>query len=308
MELKHDYDILIPGKYFCDIIFTGLPGFPKLGTEIYSKQVNIVPGGGALISVIALRRLGVNVGWISRFGTDFFSQYIQHFLETERVDMSLVVQLPEPMQRVTVSLSYPEDRAFITYVDPSPSNVDLALEALEKANFRHLHFTSLVVDDRVPGLLDACHARGITVSMDCQHRDDTLSMPLVREILSRVDIFMPNAIEALRITQTDTIDDAVKVLNALVPLTVVKRGDKGALAARGDVLCHSPALPSTVVDTTGAGDVFNAGFVAAFVRGKELTECLQWGNFCGGMSVRGLGGLSTAPSAEQLEAWLLEQQ
>src|SRR5260221_11037105 len=106
---------------------------------------------------------------------------------------------------------------------------------------------------------------------------------------------MPNAIEALRITQTDTIDDAVTVLKALVPLTVVKRGDKGALAAQGDVLCHSPALPSTVVDTTGPGDVFNAGFVAAFVRGKELTECLQWGNFCGGSFLGWCGWLKTRP-------------
>jgi len=308
MELKLDYDILIPGKYFCDIIFTGLPDFPKLGTEIYSKQVNIVPGGGALISVIALRRLGMNVGWISRFGTDFFSQYVQHYLETERVDMSLVMQLPEPMQRVTVSLSYPEDRAFISYADPSPSNVDLAFEALDKATFRHLHFTSLVVDDRMLGLLEMCHTRGITVSMDCQHRDETLSMPLVRDILSHVDVFMPNAIEALRITQMGTIDEAIRALTPLVPLTVIKRGEDGALASKGDDVCHSPALPSTVIDTTGAGDVFNAGFLAAFVQGKALAECLQWGNFCGGMSVRGQGGLSTAPNAEQLQAWLLEQQ
>src|SRR4029079_16608161 len=126
----------------------------------------------------------VNVCWISKFGTDFFSQYVQQFLRNEGLDLSLVTQLPEPMQRVTVSLSYPEDRAFVTYVDPAPPNMDMALEALEKATFRHLHFTGLVVDDRMPAFLEVCRSRGITVSMDCQHREHTLDMPLVREILS----------------------------------------------------------------------------------------------------------------------------
>jgi sugar/nucleoside kinase (ribokinase family) len=132
-------------------------------------------------------------------------------------------------------------------------------------------------------------------------------MPLVREILSRVDIFMPNAIEAQRITQTDSLDEAVEILSAMVPLLVVKQGDKGAIACRENSAYQSPAIPSTVIDTTGAGDVFNAGFLAAYLQGKDTEECLQWGNFCGGMSVVGLGGLTTAPTAEQLQAWLQHQ-
>lgn len=307
MELKPHYDILVPGNYFCDIIFTGLPAFPQLGTEIYADKVQIVPGG-ALTNALALHRLGVNVGWISKFGSDFFSQYVQQFLRNEGLDMALVTQLPEPMQRVTISLSYPKDRAFVTYVDPAPESMDMALEALEKATFRHLHFTGLVVEDRMPDFLDTCHSRDITVSMDCQHREHTLNMPLVREIVSRVDIFMPNAVEAQRISQTDSLDNAIQALSQITPYVVIKCGDQGAMAFKENISYRSPALPSTVVDTTGAGDVFNAGFLAAHIQGRAIEECLQWGNFCGGMSVRGLGGISTAPTAEQLQMWLSGSQ
>lgn len=205
---------------------------------------------------------------------------------------------------MTVAISYPKDRAFVTYVDHAPNAIELLIESMDKLTFKHLHFTGLPLDPRTPEVLQQVRARGISVSMDCQHRPVTLAVSPVREILSQVDIFMPNASEARRLTERDSLDDAVERLREIVPFVVVKDGANGATAWRGYQRLHAPALRVEPLDTTGAGDVFNAGFLAAYFDNKDLMTCLRWGNVCGGMSTQGYGGTATAPTREQVEARL----
>jgi sugar/nucleoside kinase (ribokinase family) len=296
-------EILIPGHYFCDLIFTGIPGFPALGTELYTEKLTVVPGG-CVNSVTALRRLGVKVGWLGMLGNDLFSRYIDGLVTQENIDRRWLIEVDEPLQRVTVSLSYPHDRAFVTYVDPSPEMLDETRLAVENGECDHLHFTGLQVDPRVPDLLRACRARGITVTMDCQHRPETLANPLLRETLPLLDIFMPNATEAMSLTETTSIESAARLLLELVPFLVIKDGGNGVQAWRGDLHVQSPALPVEVIDTTGAGDVFNAGFLTAYRAGYDLPTCLKWGNICGGLSTTGYGGFSAAPTRAVVETYL----
>jgi sugar/nucleoside kinase (ribokinase family) len=295
------YDILIPGNYFCDLIFTGFPAFPALGTEIYTTGLNVVPGG-VMNTVIALHRLGVNVGWAGMVGTDFFSRYILETARQEGIDIALLTQQDHLLQRVTVSVSYPQDRAFITYVDQTTSTAEIARSAVTAADFRHLHFTGLTIHPLLPDVLKSCRQRGSTISMDCQHRDETLGSAGVRDILSLVDFFMPNATEAQRLTGTESITAAAAILKEIVPHVLIKDGVNGVHFWHGDDYFHAPALSFTPVDTTGAGDVFNAGFLAAYLNGQDWLTCLRWGNICGGYSTQGYGGASTAPTRTQVEA------
>jgi sugar/nucleoside kinase (ribokinase family) len=297
------YDVLIPGHYFCDIIFSGIPGFPALGTELYTRGLTVVPGG-VMNTVVSLTRLGVRVGWLSTLGNDFFSQFAAETARSEGVDLSLVASVDRPLKRVTVSLSYTDDRAFVTYVDPAPDLIPRLHETLAATPFRHLHFTGLLVDERVPDLMRACQARGITVSMDCQHREQTLEHPVVAAVLGGLDVFMPNASEARRLTGTDDTEQAAAILRRYVPCLVIKDGSNGAHAWQHDRYVHVAAINVEPVDTTGAGDVFNAGFLAARLQGKPLEDCLRWGNIAGGLSLRGHGGYSTSPTLAELHACL----
>lgn len=284
-----DFDIVIPGHYFCDVIFTHMREFPTLGTETYSDGVKVVPGGGALNTATGLQRLGINVGWVGVLGTDFFSQFVKTYIQQEKLDTSLVQQLDAPLDRVTVALSYPNDRAFITYAQKPPDIIALVKTALEKATFKHLHFPGLMIHEDMLDLLKACKARGIRVSMDCQHRQETLDSPLVKAILSQVDIFMPNATEAQRITGAHELNAAINRLSQITTGLVIKNGADGAIGHFGSLRFHSSAFEVTPLDTTGAGDSFNAGFLAAYLKNLPIETCLRWGNYCGAQSTLGYG-------------------
>ena len=292
--MSFDFDIVIPGHYFCDVIFTHMLDFPQLGAEIYSDGVKVVAGGGALNTATGLRRLGVNVGWVGVLGTDFFSQYVKSYIQQEKLDTSLVQELGTPLERVTVALSYPNDRAFITYAQKPPDIIALVKTALEQATFKHLHFPNLTIHEEMPELLKRCKSKGIRVSMDCQHREETLELPLVRAILSQVDIFMPNAVEARRITGENDLSAALARLAQITTGVVVKNGADGAMAHFGTMGFHSSAFEVTPLDTTGAGDTFNAGFLAAYLQNLSIKTCLRWGNYCGAQSTLGYGA-SSAP-------------
>lgn len=291
-----NFDIVIPGHYFCDVIFTHMRDFPVLGSEIFSEGVQVVPGGGALNTTIGLNRLGIKTGWAGVLGTDFFSQYVDSFIQREKLDTTLVQKLDVPLQRVTVALSYPTDRAFITYAEKPPEIIELTKYALENARFRHLHFSSLVIHEELPELLKACKQKGISTSMECQHREETLDTPLVRSILSSVDIFMPNAIEAQRITRTGTLPEALDMLSQVAVGVVIKNGAEGAVAQFGTTKYDARPYPVTPIDTTGAGDVFNAGFLSAYLQNHPIKTCLRWGNYCGAQSTLGYGA-SNAPTS-----------
>ncbi len=299
-------DILIPGQYNCDLIFTGIPGFPALGTEIYTEGMMLVPGGGSLNTVTALGRLGIDAAWLGVLGSDPFSRIIDEWATQERLDRRWLTHVDAPLQRVTVAMSYPQDRAFLTHADPSPDLMERTMRAVDAHECEHLHFSGLRVHPRTPDLLRLCHQRGVMVTMDCQHRDETLDDPLVCEIVSLLDMFMPNASEAMRLTETSSIEAAAEVLRALVPLLVIKDGERGAQAWQGDLHVSAPALRVEVVDTTGAGDVFNAGFFAAHRAGFDLLTCLRWGNICGGLSTAGYGGCTAAPTRAVVERYLAE--
>lgn len=298
------YDILIPCHYFCDLIFSGIPGMPELGAEIYTDDLTVVPGG-VMNTVAALQRLGVNVGWLGTLGNDFFSRFVAEAARSEGVPLDLIDFVERPLRQVTVALSYPTDRAFVTYVDPVPDLIAMTETALATVTFRHLHFMELRTDERIPPLLEACRARGITVSMDCQHHGETLQQPAVRAVLRQLDIFLPNATEARLLTGTTDLESASACLRAFVPYLVIKDGGAGAHAWTDGGYHHAPALTvAPITDTTGAGDVFNAGFLAAYRRGLPPAECLRWGNIAGGLSLRGHGGYSTAPTLHELQAYL----
>lgn len=114
------YDVLLTGAYFFDLIFTGLPEFPRLGAEVYGSGCDVLPGG-TYTTAVALNRLGVRVGWACDFGDDLFSRYVLEAAHREGLSDDLFESHDRPLRSVTVALSYPHERAFVSYMDPPPA-------------------------------------------------------------------------------------------------------------------------------------------------------------------------------------------
>lgn len=296
------YDLLLFGDYWYDLIYTDLPRLPELGHELFAGGFASAPGG-VFINAVALHRLGLRVGWACDFGNDLYSRLTIEAARRERLDESLFQYQDRPYRRVTSVASFPDDRAFLSYTDPSPT-LSAPLKALAQHTARVVMIPGLFFGPLFDGGQLFAHLRGMKIVMDCQMTTQTIANPAVRRALQHVEAFLPNALEAKTLTDADTVEEALNRLSDLCPLVVIKDGANGAYARHKGQTYHAPAIPVNVVDTTGAGDSFSAGFLKAWLEDRPLPECLQWGNICGGLSATARGGATAAPTLAQVEAWL----
>lgn len=281
-------DVLLFADYFCDVIITGLPEPPKLGADLFGDAMEITPGG-AFILAHWLHSLGVDVHWAANFGNDIFSRFILEQAVVAGLDDSLFQVHPQPYRSFSLSFSFASDRGFISYVDPPPQELDQAA-LIRSQQPRWVVNLSMHGGPQSQALMDLVHQQGGRVFVDCQYTTARLEDAGLAETLHRVDVFAPNLSEAAQLTGEAEPLAALAHLAELCPLVVLKCGADGAYARQGQQVWHSPALPVAVVDTTGAGDSFNAGFLAGLLAGEPIPTCLQYGNICGGTSTTRHGG------------------
>lgn len=300
VKIPFCYDVIHIGPYFCDLIITGLPNLPQLGNEIYGTELQMAPGGG-FNTTYALHRLGLKTGWVTDFGSDFFSQFVLAKIKELGIDTTFFHIHTHDLCALSVAFSYQQDRGFISYTD-SCEPWDL-LSILRDHRPRSVLLGGLEVDPRFTEFIDAACQEGTMLLMDCQSREATLETPGVSEALRAVDVFLPNRAEVQRLTGIVEVEAGARELARLAPLVVVKLGSQGALAVReGEEILKVPGIHVPhVVDTTGAGDCFNAGFLYAHLKGEDLATCLKYANLMGGISVTG-HGVSQVPKLEQVEA------
>lgn len=292
------HDVIFIGSACCDLIFNGLPSLPKLGEEIWAKHLELTVGG-MMNSAAAAARLGMNVGLAVESGDDLWGDMILAKMKEEGIDLRFVHRHAEPYPQITVALNYREDRSFVSYADQR--NFDLHL--------RHLHHVVQSSDSRVYhfsaqkqyfDLIRAARRLGKTISLDTSWDEDWLQSSELKEMIRLADIFIPNLKEAQLITGRQHPDEALADLSALCPVTVIKLGEQGAICRANGERYAAEAEAAQVVDSTGAGDCFAAGFLYGWLKRKPMEECLRIANYCGGKCVESMGGYTGAPTLEQL--------
>ena len=303
------FDVTIAGELNLDLILYGLPEQLPPERELLADRMMLTLGSSSAIVAHNLSALGSRVGFQSRIGNDPLGRIALERLREGTVDVEKVrVVAGATTTGLTVILHHPQWRNILTY---SGTIAELNWEDLDLgylADSRHFHLSSYYLHKallpRVPELFHYLKSKGLTISLDTNDDPDDRWEGGLQQILRYVDVFLPNEREACKSAGTVDLEEAIGKLAKLVPLVVVKVGKKGALAQKGSERFISPSKEVVPVDTVGAGDSFDAGFLHEFVRGSDLQTCLASGNAAGALSTTRPGGTEAFRDVEHRKGFL----
>ncbi|PSL20099.1 carbohydrate kinase family protein [Shimia abyssi] len=275
--------ILSAGRLYCDLVFANTPRLPTFGTEVFAPGLSLHAGGGAFITGATLSALGHSVWQFSTLPARPFDSVALADLAAHGVVATATAAAGENVDpQVTVAIAHAGDRAFLTRADgpaiPDPASLDFA-------KFAHLHIGELSTLEEMPELLERARAANMTVSLDCGWQDSYA--PNVGQLIAAIDVFLPNESEVAALS-------AIGIPENCAPLTVIKGGKTGARARTrtSDTWTYKSTTQVEVLDATGAGDAFNAGFLSCWLNKIPLEQCLTKGNEHGTAAVQAFGGAS----------------
>lgn len=299
--MKKGYDIIVVGDANVDIIVKGINGKPTMGKEVLCRDFTTTVGGSASIFAYNASRLGSKVAMVGKIGRDHNGDFLLRQLESANVDITHLVQLDEFNTGATLVMEGEEDRANVTYTGAMEhlSMDDVPLDIFMNAS--HLHVSGVfflrALKPHLVDLFGYAKGAGLTTSLDPQSDPSNEWDLELDKLLSYVDIFLPNEAELKALTGYSDINLGLKSLNGLVKCVIVKRGAKGSLMyANGSIIEHQAYLSDALVDTVGAGDNFDAGFVHSFLNNTPLADCQDFGNLCGAISTTRAGGVGALES------------
>ncbi|MER7243943.1 carbohydrate kinase family protein [Kribbella sp. NPDC000426] len=302
------FDLLVIGDANPDVVVG-----PVTQPILFGQKERLVPsgslvlGGSASIMACGAARLGLNVAFAGRVGDDAAGEFVRTTLAGRGVDVSALATDPSLPTPLTTILTSRDDRAILTSAGclPAVTANDIPNRMVRAA--RHVHAASFYLMPELAaglaGLFKEAKAAKATTSLD--PNDDPAGKwdrMVLDPILRVTDYFLPNAAEALALTGHHSVVDAAGILARRGPLVVVKNGAEGALAHNGSKVITTPAAKVETVDTVGAGDSFDAGWVAAVLDGMKPDRALQIAAACGTLSTRAAGGTAAQPTWEEATA------
>jgi sugar/nucleoside kinase (ribokinase family) len=310
-QAQSKFDLSVVGELNLDLILYGLPDELELDREHLANGLGLTLGSSSAIFAHNFSLLGNRVGFTSAVGDDPLGELCVNRLAESGVETSRVRKYAGQQTGLTVIIPRPRKRYILTYagVMAEMRFEDLDLEFVFAA--RHLHFCSYFLQramrPSVPELYRRAKQAGLTTSLDTNDDPDGRWERDVLDTLKYVDVLLPNEDEACRLAGNDDPLTALEMLSRKVPLVVMKRGAKGALARKGNESFEVAALGVEPIDTIGAGDSFDGGFLHQFIRGAKLQDCLRYGNLAGALSTTRQGGTEAFRDAAHRTAFLNRQ-
>lgn len=307
-------NIYILGELNIDIILSGNDIMPEWNKEKLVDSFDIVLGSSSAITATGLAGLGMNVFFVSVVGDDHFGHFCIEQLNKLGVDTRYVTMDPSLKTGVTLSLSTVKDRALLTYMGSIPH---LSLKHIPEEMFtqaEHIHFGSYFLQDEMrehwTDLFKKAAKRSITTSFDTGWDLNGIWYPeKISELIEWTNLFIPSEDELMQIYGMEELENVIPKLPRKRDIVAIKKGSKGAVMvnAKGDILAAEPFVV-TPLDTTGAGDSFNAGLIYSYLEQKDETEMLRFACACGALATLRIGGATAAPSVKEVEDFIHSQK
>jgi sugar/nucleoside kinase (ribokinase family) len=285
-------DLLTAGEAFEDLIFFDLPRLPRPGEEIKTSRFMRTVGGGAVITAIAAARLGVRCRVVSGL-----SPAASALLTRERVQFADVRRRSE-LPAISAALSTPRNRSFVTYNGVNDWLEPRLMRPIRGTDARHVHFAFFPARcARWLPVIAALGRRGVSTSWDFGWNEGLLDDREFYRLVASLDYVLLNEQEAILYARTRTLRRAFAFWKSQARVSVIKRGRRGSRWIARELEIEEAAPIVRPVDTTGAGDAFNGGFLAARLRGQPPRQSLRAGNRVGALSTRAAGGIDALPRA-----------
>ncbi len=306
-----DYDLLVVGEINPDFILQGGDLTPVFGqAEKLVDDAALTIGSSSVMVACGAARLGLRTAFIGVVGNDVFGHFMLDAMRARKIDTSGCRVDASVQTGFSIILSQPADRAILTYPGSiaklSLGDVDTGM----LARARHLHvggyFLLESLRPDLPELFGRAKAQGSSTSLDTNWDPSGRWDAGLGELWPMCDVFLPNEQELLKIAGQEKFEAALDTLSTQIPTIAVKAGAKGGVARQGEQTVAAPPLKVEVVDTTGAGDSFNAGFLYGYLGGWALGQSLRLACACGSLSTRGAGGTERQPTLEEAERALAE--
>jgi len=300
--------VLVVGEINVDLVLQGYHSFPRPGREVLVDDFSMVLGSASAICAMGLARLGTPVAFLGKVGDDPWGRFCLEAMNGRGIDTTCVVVDKALRTGLTVAITSSRDRALVSFLGSISALTakDVPPETFDR--FQHLHVAAYYLQDGLrPGVREifaAAHGRGLTTSLDPGFDPRQTWNGGLHETLKETDIFFPNDVELSGVSARPDPEEGLKRLQTEKTRVVAKLGLEGAMTLEEGRVVRVPAFPVQAVDTTGAGDSFNAGFLHSWLRGEPVESCLRMGAACGALSTLGLGGTARQPTREEAEAFM----
>ncbi len=292
------YDVLTFGDLGVDLIITGADVTPEFGqVEKLVDNYTLEMGGSCAIFACQAARMGLRTAILGKVGPDRFGELILERLHAAGVDTRFVTLDPGLKTGMGIALCPPGDRAILTYMGSinalRPADVSDDLLGLARHLHHGSHYLHTGLQPAMPDIFRRARALGMSISLDTNWDPAETWNGGLGELLAMTDVFLPNDQEALRISRLPGLDEAAaEFIRQGVRVVALKAGAQGATVYTPELRLQRPVDPVSGGDSIGAGDSFDAGFLAGWLRGLPIPRCLEIGMACGRSVAAQIGGLA----------------